>query len=155
MLATMRANRGNRCGCPFAWQGGTACVAAPAGGWPFCAATDGSSGRQFLAFDCFNKFNFGYLLMMAIIASCSIATPPGATMIKTTTFAICHFTVAFTVAYLLTGSFGMASLLALVEPMVNTVAYYFHEKVWDRIRARRGHEPNTAPAGHNGFVHHH
>jgi len=27
-------------------------------------------------------------------------------MIKTITFAICHFTVAFSVAYLLTGSFG-------------------------------------------------
>jgi len=30
-------------------------------------------------------------------------------MIKTITFAICHFTVAFSVAYLLTGSFGMGS----------------------------------------------
>ncbi|RBH51538.1 hypothetical protein C3F00_033625, partial [Pseudomonas sp. MWU13-2860] len=53
-------------------------------------------------------------------------------MLKTITFAICHFTVAFSVAYLLTGNIGVSSLLALVEPLVNTVAYYFHEKVWDR-----------------------
>lgn len=76
-------------------------------------------------------------------------------MLKTITFAICHFTVAFTVAYLLTGSFGIASLLALVEPLVNTVAYYFHEKVWDRVRERKQAEPDTAPAGHNGFFHSH
>jgi len=69
-------------------------------------------------------------------------------MIKTITFAICHFTVAFSVAYLLTGSFG-------VEPLVNTVAYYFHEKVWDRIRARRGEAPHAATAGHGGLLHRH
>ena len=76
-------------------------------------------------------------------------------MIKTITFAICHFTVAFSVAYLLTGSFGVASLLALVEPLVNTVAYYFHEKVWDRIRAKKGAQPDTATAGHGGLLHRH
>jgi uncharacterized membrane protein len=53
---------------------------------------------------------------------------------KTLTFAAVHFIVAFTVAYLLTGSFLVGGLIALVEPMCNTVAYYFHEKVWLRIR---------------------
>lgn len=76
-------------------------------------------------------------------------------MLKTITFAICHFSVAFTVAYLLTGSFGIASLLALVEPLVNTVAYYFHEKAWDGIRARRQRAPHHASAGRHGFFHAH
>lgn len=55
-------------------------------------------------------------------------------MIKTMTFAIVHFAVAFTVAWLLTGDVVIGGLVALVEPMVNTVAYFFHEKVWDRVR---------------------
>lgn len=50
--------------------------------------------------------------------------------IKTLTFAAVHFTVAFSVAYALTGSFAISSTLALVEPAVNTVAYYIHERVW-------------------------
>jgi uncharacterized membrane protein len=58
-------------------------------------------------------------------------------MIKTFTFAVVHFTVAFTVAYALSGSFVIGGAIALVEPMVNTVAYFFHEKVWERIRANR------------------
>jgi uncharacterized membrane protein len=58
-------------------------------------------------------------------------------MTKTLSFAAVHFTVAFTVGYLLTGSVLVGSLLALVEPAVNTVAYHFHEKVWRRIEARR------------------
>lgn len=58
-------------------------------------------------------------------------------MIKTMTFAAVHFSVAFAVGYLLTGSVVVGGLLALVEPAVNTVAYHVHEKVWARVRARR------------------
>jgi uncharacterized membrane protein len=58
-------------------------------------------------------------------------------MIKTLTFAILHFGVAFSVAYALTGSIGISSTVALVEPIVNTVVFYFHEKVWQRIDAKR------------------
>ena len=57
-------------------------------------------------------------------------------MTKTFTFAAVHFTVAFTVAYLLSGSFLIGGAIALVEPAINTVAYFLHEKVWERIRAR-------------------
>ena len=58
-------------------------------------------------------------------------------MTKTLSFAVVHFTVAFGVGYLLTGSILVGSALALVEPAVNTVAFHFHEKVWKRLEARR------------------
>lgn len=58
-------------------------------------------------------------------------------MMKTLTFAILHFGVAFSVAYALTGSIGISSTVALVEPIVNTIVFYFHEKVWQRIDAKR------------------
>ena len=67
---------------------------------------------------------------------------------KTLSFAAIHFTVAFTVAYLLTGSFIVGGLLALVEPMCNTFAYHLHEKVWARIRNR-----NDRAAPSHGFGH--
>ncbi|XZG68972.1 DUF2061 domain-containing protein [Chitinibacteraceae bacterium HSL-7] len=65
-------------------------------------------------------------------------------MVKTTTFAITHFTVAFSVAYALTGSIGVASAWALLEPALNTVAYYFHEKFWQR----RAETTGVESAGH-------
>jgi uncharacterized membrane protein len=49
---------------------------------------------------------------------------------KTLTFAVLHFSVAFAVAYLLTGSAPVATALALVEPACNTVAFFVHERVW-------------------------
>lgn len=59
-------------------------------------------------------------------------------MTKTITFAVIHMTVAFTVGYVMTGSVAVGSALALVEPAINTVAYFFHEKAWERIRRHGG-----------------
>ncbi|WP_394176426.1 DUF2061 domain-containing protein [Thalassotalea litorea] len=53
-------------------------------------------------------------------------------MTKTLSFAITHFTVAFMVTYLLTGDLLLGSLVAIVEPLINTIAYHFHEKIWVR-----------------------
>lgn len=61
-------------------------------------------------------------------------------LVKTITFAITHFTVAFTVAYLLTGDLMVGGLIAMIEPAINTVAYFFHERIWAR------HLRNARPA---------
>jgi uncharacterized membrane protein len=58
-------------------------------------------------------------------------------MLKTLSFAAVHFTVAFAIGYLLTGSVLVGGTLALVEPACNTIAYHFHEKVWARVGAKR------------------
>ena len=49
-------------------------------------------------------------------------------MIKTITFAILHFATAFGVAYILTGSIGISSAVALVEPLANTVVFISTKK---------------------------
>lgn len=51
---------------------------------------------------------------------------------KTASFAVLHFSVAFTVAYLLTGDLFVGGLMATLEPSVNTVVFYFHERFWQR-----------------------
>lgn len=53
-------------------------------------------------------------------------------MSKTLSFAVVHFAVAFSVGYLMTGSVLVGGTIALVEPAVNTVAYYLHEQFWNR-----------------------
>ncbi|MDP5037259.1 DUF2061 domain-containing protein [Alishewanella sp. SMS8] len=54
-------------------------------------------------------------------------------MIKTLTFALMHFTIAFVVTYLITGDLILGGLVAIVEPAVNTVGYFFHEKIWSKL----------------------
>jgi len=63
-------------------------------------------------------------------------------MTKTMSFAVVHFTVAFTVGYLMSGSVLVGGAIALVEPAVNTVAYHFHEQVWNRVQRERATNAN-------------
>lgn len=74
-------------------------------------------------------------------------------MAKTVSFAILHFTIAFTVGYLLTGSLMVGGLLAVIEPACNTVVFHFHEKAWQRFE--KADPQNHAKAVGSGWVHVH
>ena len=58
---------------------------------------------------------------------------------KTLTYLSIHLTVGFSVAYAFTGSVSLAGGIALIEPCINAVAFFFHEKAWQR--ADRGAKP--------------
>lgn len=45
---------------------------------------------------------------------------------KTVSFAAVHFAVAFSVAYFMSGSVLVGDAIALVEPVINTVADHLH-----------------------------
>lgn len=44
-----------------------------------------------------------------------------------------HFVVAFGVSFALTGNIALAGAIAMVEPLVQTFAYHFHEKMWKKL----------------------
>ena len=67
-------------------------------------------------------------------------------MLKTITFTTMHISIAFTVVYLMTGSVMVGGAVALVEPLCNSVGYFFHERVWERIKHRRRSATVTAGA---------
>lgn len=74
-------------------------------------------------------------------------------MAKTCSFAILHFSVAFIVGYLLTGSMMVGGLLAIIEPACNTVVFHFHEKAWQRFE--QGSSGQLARASHMAWLHGH
>lgn len=68
-------------------------------------------------------------------------------MVKTATFAVMHFSIAFLVVYAITGSATLGGVVGLVEPACNTVAFFFHEQIWERIRRRRNRRSEEAATG--------
>ena len=56
------------------------------------------------------------------------------TLLKTITWRITGSTSTFTIAYLLTGSVGLSSGIAVVQMFVNTFLYWFHESAWNRAK---------------------
>ncbi len=62
---------------------------------------------------------------------------------KTISYLSVHLAVGFSVAFALTGSVAVAGGIALIEPCINAVAFYFHEKAWKRRDERRAEETGT------------
>lgn len=58
-------------------------------------------------------------------------------MKKTISYGIMHFTIAFIVSYIITGNLAIASMLAILEPVVQTIAYHFHEKIWNTKNTKK------------------
>jgi uncharacterized membrane protein len=63
-----------------------------------------------------------------------------------------HFTIAFGVTYALTGDLVIGGLVALIEPAVNTVGYYVHEGIWERLRGRGGGTEEPRPQADRGMA---
>lgn len=54
------------------------------------------------------------------------------TLKKTVSYYFMHISIAMLVAYFVTGNIWMALTLSLLEPTIQAVAFFFHEKVWDK-----------------------
>lgn len=68
-------------------------------------------------------------------------------LMKTATFAALHFTVGFAVTYAFTGSVAIAAGVALVEPAINTVVFFFHERAWRNADRKAGFGTDTVTLG--------
>lgn len=58
------------------------------------------------------------------------------TAIKTCSQVVTHMSIAFGLAYLLTGSLALGGLAAIIEPILNVALLPKHEKTWHAIRHR-------------------
>lgn len=54
------------------------------------------------------------------------------TLKKTFSYYVMHITVAAAVAFMVTGNVWMALTLSMLEPSVQAVAFFFHERAWAR-----------------------
>ena len=59
------------------------------------------------------------------------------TLKKTASYYVMHVVVAAALAYAVTGSWLTAITLSLLEPTVQAVAFFFHEKAWERAGQRK------------------
>lgn len=71
-------------------------------------------------------------------------------LMKTFTYLSIHLTIGFSVAYAFTGSVSMAGGIALIEPCINAVAFFFHEKAWKRVERRARVDPFVRDAVAHG-----
>ena len=71
-------------------------------------------------------------------------------ILKTLTYGATHVTVATTIAYLLTGNLTAAIGIGLIEPLVQTFVFSFHEYLWER--PSKEEQPATLRAHNHSLV---
>ena len=67
-------------------------------------------------------------------------------VLKSTTYCLMHLTVAIAVAYALTRDWRAALAIGLLEPLVQTVFFTVHDRLWARANAGRADEALVARA---------
>jgi uncharacterized membrane protein len=58
---------------------------------------------------------------------------PLRSLVKTVSWRITGSSATFAIAYVLTGDFAVASVIGVTQMISNTVLYYFHERVWNKV----------------------
>jgi uncharacterized membrane protein len=54
-------------------------------------------------------------------------------LVKTLTWRITGSGATFLIAYLLIGSFALAGIIGITQLVSNTILYYLHERIWNKI----------------------
>jgi uncharacterized membrane protein len=59
---------------------------------------------------------------------------PKRSLVKTITWRITGSGATFGISYVISGNFIIAGSIASIQLITNTVLYFVHERVWDRIK---------------------
>lgn len=70
----------------------------------------------------------------------------GRSVLKTVSYRVVILILDFTVIYLMTGQIKMAVGFMIVSNIYTSVGYFFHERIWDKIKWGKiiKHENETA-----------
>jgi uncharacterized membrane protein len=58
---------------------------------------------------------------------------PKRSLVKTITWRITGSGATFAISYAISGNFTIAGTIASIQLVANTILYFIHERVWDRI----------------------
>jgi len=54
-------------------------------------------------------------------------------LVKTITWRLTGSSATFLISFLLTGNFVMAGSIAIIQLISNTILYFVHERIWNKI----------------------
>lgn len=55
-------------------------------------------------------------------------------IVKTVTWRLTGSGATFLISYIMTGNLSIAGTIAVVQMTSNTVLYYIHERIWNRLK---------------------
>ena len=59
---------------------------------------------------------------------------PSRSLVKTISWRITGSGATFLISYAISGDFGIAGSIAVIQMFANTLLYFAHERIWNKIR---------------------
>jgi uncharacterized membrane protein len=63
---------------------------------------------------------------------------PKRSIVKTISWRLTGSSATFLIAFLLTGNFAIAGVIGVTQMISNTILYYVHERIWNKITWGQG-----------------
>jgi len=63
-----------------------------------------------------------------------LSETPQRSLVKTISWRLTGSGATFLISYIIAGNFAVAGTIAVVQLVSNTILYFLHERVWNRIR---------------------
>jgi uncharacterized membrane protein len=63
-----------------------------------------------------------------------LSDQPKRSLVKTVSWRLTGSGATFLISYAIAGNFSVASTIAVVQLISNTILYFVHERVWNRIQ---------------------
>lgn len=63
-----------------------------------------------------------------------LSDTPKRSLLKTISWRVTGSGATFAISWLIAGNFAIAGTIAVIQLVVNTVLYFFHERIWNQVR---------------------
>ena len=74
------------------------------------------------------------LVLQRFAGRWALSDSPKRSLVKTVTWRITGSGATFAIGYAISGNFAIATSIASIQLVANTILYFIHERVWDRVK---------------------
>jgi uncharacterized membrane protein len=74
------------------------------------------------------------LVLQTFVGRWDLSDSPKRSLLKTVTWRITGSGATFAIGYVISGDFAMATTIASIQLVANTILYFIHERIWDRLQ---------------------
>jgi len=62
-----------------------------------------------------------------------LSEKPLRSIVKTVSWRITGSSATFLIAYIMTGNLAIAGVIGIIQMISNTILYYIHERIWNKV----------------------
>jgi len=72
-------------------------------------------------------------VLQKFVGAWALSERPLRSLVKTISWRLTGSGATFAISYIISGNLEMASSIAIIQLIANTILYFIHERIWNRV----------------------